>query len=217
MVNSLKPGASGPIIFLIPNWAFWFKQAHALTPFLALPAEEHPIYPFLTLLVSGGHTLLLLALSSTHFKTLATTCDSSIGNAYDKVSRLLGIKWGSHGPGAALEKFCADNPVQETDPSSLLGEIRVSVPNRGHLMFSYAGIYSAFQRYIEGFLPDNLTHERKVQIAWAFQHHAAEQLEQKLLLGLKWCNNQNYEIRNIVVSGGVASNLYLRKRYGCGR
>lgn len=189
-----------------------WQQAHALTPFLSQPVSEHPKYPFLTLLISGGHTLLLLAESPTRFKTLATTSDISIGNAYDRVSRLLGIEWGSLGPGAALEKFCADHPLVPSDcePMSML-EIKSSIPNRGQLMFSYAGMCSAFQRCVED--REGLTGQRKVEIAWAFQRHAVEQLEEKLCVGLRWCEKHAYDIKSIVVSGGVASNLYLRERY----
>src|ERR1700691_3946715 len=68
-------------------------QAHALTPFLTAPQTDIPQFPFLTLLVSGGHTLLLLAISLTSYRILATTVDESVGRAFDKVSRRLKIPW----------------------------------------------------------------------------------------------------------------------------
>ncbi|CDO76685.1 hypothetical protein BN946_scf184677.g5 [Trametes cinnabarina] len=83
-------------------------QAHALTPLLTSPPSELPQFPFLTLLVSGGHTLLLLASSRTSFRILATTLDESIGNAYDK-SR---PKW-------SLEEL--EEPEREVDVSSEAG------------------------------------------------------------------------------------------------
>ncbi|GJJ06206.1 hypothetical protein Clacol_000395 [Clathrus columnatus] len=168
--------------------------------------KEHPTYPFITLLISGGHTLLLLALSSSHFSTLATTVDISIGNAYDRVSHLLGIKWGSLGPGAALEKLCADNPV----PMHSFHKMKSSLPNPGELIFSYSGMLSAFQRYLENISHDDeLTEQRKAEIAWTFQHHAIEQLESKLSLGLKWCDRHGHDIKHVVVSGGVANNAAM--------
>ncbi|KAL1945590.1 hypothetical protein VTO73DRAFT_1592 [Trametes versicolor] len=65
-------------------------QAHALTP------SSRPQFPFLTILVSGGHTLLLLASSPKSFRILATSLDESIGSAYDKVARPLRrhLRWG---------------------------------------------------------------------------------------------------------------------------
>ncbi|KAG1863731.1 hypothetical protein F4604DRAFT_1040059 [Suillus subluteus] len=57
---------------------------------LATPTADLPQFPFLTLLISGGHTLLLLASSLTSFQILATTADGSIGRAFDKAARALG-------------------------------------------------------------------------------------------------------------------------------
>ncbi|KAF8586702.1 peptidase M22 glycoprotease [Ramaria rubella] len=194
-------------------------QAHALTPFLSLPVAEAPIFPFLSLLVSGGHTLLLLAESSTQFKILATTLDSSIGNSYDKVSKLLALPWGSRGPGAALEEFCLDHPQtnhsKTLEPTSVPPEFTENVisfpkPRPGELMFSYSGLYSAVRRYIEAVPSGELTFEHQAQIAWAFQHAAVDQLKEKVRLGLKWCSHRGIAVRHLVVSGGVASNELLR-------
>lgn len=195
----------------------YLKQAHAVTVFLSLPEDELPKYPFLSLLISGGHTLLLLARSSTAFSVLATTPDDSIGNAYDKVSRLLSLSWSTLGPGAALEKFCADHPPPLSPaPHDRINsyERRLSFPlsSRGELMFSYSGLYSSVQRYVEALPPEALTSERKAHIAWAFQRAAVGQLEEKLCLGLKWCSRHDIDIRHVVVSGGVASNAYVRER-----
>ena len=143
---------------------------------------------------------------------LATTPDMSIGNAYDKVSRILGLEWESIGPGAALEKFCAENPPPPEPQEVFKPRLRVTVPNPGELMFSYSGLYSAVQRHCELITPEDFQ-ARKVIIAWAFQQAAVGQLEQKLKLGLKWCERHGVDVRHVVVSGGVASNLYLRERH----
>lgn len=65
-------------------------QAHALTPMIT--EDNPPEFPFLTLLVSGGHTLLLLARSESHFRILATAQDESIGMSFDKVARDLKVR-----------------------------------------------------------------------------------------------------------------------------
>jgi len=79
--------------------------AHTLTPFLS--AERRIQMPFLVLLLSGGHTQLVLCQSPEKFKILATSNDDSIGDAFDKVARMLQIEfdWALTSPGAALEDF----------------------------------------------------------------------------------------------------------------
>ncbi|KAF8160978.1 Gcp-like domain-containing protein [Crassisporium funariophilum] len=183
-------------------------QGHALTPLLT-SWPNPPTFPFLTLLVSGGHTLLLLAKSLQSFQVLATTQDESIGRSFDKVSKLLDLKWTKLGPGDALEKFCAEDP--QLDLPSIPPFPR---PLVGQLEFSFASLHSHAKLFIErqggsaGI--DILT---KKALARAFQAAAVAHLEEKLLLGLNWCRIRNIPVRDIVVSGGVASNNYLRERY----
>ena len=186
-------------------------QAHALTPMLTAPESELPQFPFLTLLISGGHTLLLLATSLKSFRILATTGDESIGRAFDKVSRKLDIPWSGIGPGAALEQFCATD-----HPSIEIPNIEPPLPHAipGKLAFSYSGLHSAIDRYItarNGI--QNMDLPTKLGLARAFQTAAVAQLEEKLVLGLKWCERQDIQIRHVVVSGGVASNTFLRGRF----
>lgn len=186
-------------------------QAHALTPMLTAPESDLPQFPFLTLLISGGHTLLLLATSLTSFRILATTVDESVGRTFDKVSRKLDIPWSGMGPGAALEKFCAtDHPgieIPYIDPP-------LPLAMAGELAFSYSGLHSAIDRYITSSNGiQNLDLPTKLGLARAFQAAAVAQLEEKLALGLNWCQHQNVPIRHVVISGGVASNAFLRERF----
>ncbi|KAL5631668.1 hypothetical protein ACGC1H_007250 [Rhizoctonia solani] len=212
-------------------------QAHALTALYT--SHPPPKFPFLTLLVSGGHTLLLLARSKSNFTILTTTDDESIGNAFDRVARLLDVPWSNeHSAGASLERF--------TQGASNTN-IHFSVPSPGKLVFSYSGLVSAVRSHILKRsdpnmvvkLPDlasnptmkhpprperelvrermRLTVERmsldeRRNIAASFQRAAIGQLEDKLRLGLKKCVRLGVEPRSIVVSGGVASNSYLRAR-----
>src|ERR1700722_3230838 len=171
-------------------------QAHALTPFLTKPTADLPQSPFLTLLVSGGHTLVLLAVSLTSFRILATTVDESVGRVFDKVSRMLNISWSEIGPGAALEQFCAADY-----PAIHLPEIEPPLPQphsmRDKLAFSFAGLHSAVERYItarDGV--QNLDLAIRLSLARAFQKTAVYQLEDKLSLGLKWCKRQNVHVRH---------------------
>ncbi|CAE6530704.1 unnamed protein product [Rhizoctonia solani] len=212
-------------------------QAHALTAlYTSQPAPE---FPFLTLLVSGGHTLLLLARSRSDFAILATTDDESIGNAFDRVARLLDIPWSNnHSAGASLERFAQD---------ASSSNIHFSIPLPGKLVFSYSGLISAVRSYILKRSDPNmvvklpnpsskpvmkhppnpereLVRERirltvagmslgeRRNIAASFQKAAIGQLEEKLKLGLRKCMQLDVNPGSIVVSGGVASNSYLRAR-----
>lgn len=216
------------------------KQAHALTPLLTSPQSSVPTFPFLTLLVSGGHTLLLLASSMRKFKILATTRDEAVGRTIDKVARDLYLKWDGRAPGAALEAFCRDGLAHTDDESGQFPAIQpFKVPLKGELAFSFSGLHSSVDRYIEMHgvaapapndssrlalvLPD----AHRLAIARAFQKAALAQLEEKVVLALKWCaehrssisaeqkspyNGGQLPVKHVVVSGGVASNSFLRDR-----
>ncbi|KLO09497.1 peptidase M22, glycoprotease [Schizopora paradoxa] len=191
-------------------------QAHALTPLLTSSEEEVPEFPFLTLLVSGGHTLLLLAESPMKFTQLATTPDEAIGRAIDKVARDIGLEWSSFGPGAALEKFCMDENLP-CDAAELPEVPTFPSVMPGRLAFSFSGLHSWVDRYISqnrdpstGDL--NVMH--KVAVARSFQYMAFKQLEEKLVLAIEFCERNSGKmrpLRHVVVSGGVASNTLLRK------
>ncbi|KAN0097174.1 Glycoprotease family domain containing protein [Tylopilus felleus] len=182
-------------------------QAHALTPLLTSPPEDRPQLPFLTLLISGGHTLLVLATSHSSFRILANTVDESVGRTYDKVARMLKMPWGARGPAASLEEFCR----QESDDPSV-PEIRpFSVPMPGQLTFSFSGLHSAVERHIfRSEAPLTEAHQRA--LGRAFQDGAARQLSDKLVHCHSMLRHEGIDVQHVVVSGGVASNLYLRAR-----
>lgn len=121
---------------------------------------------------------------------------------------MLGLEWSTHGPGAALELFCAQS--FDKDLPDLPCPPR---PLRGKMEFSYACLHSYVERYIaakDGV--ENLDLPTQLALARNFQSAAVTQLEEKLLLGIDWCFRHKIEIHDVVVSGGVASNLYLRER-----
>ncbi|KAI0818456.1 glycoprotease [Trametes gibbosa] len=183
-------------------------HAHALTPFLTSSPDERPRFPFITLLVSGGHTMFVLAETPIKFRIIASSVDESIGNAYDKVARMLEIPLDGLSGGAALERFCAS-----PDPAAgmVVPELKLPLAMRGRLALSYTGIHSAVERYLDarhGMLDEGV----RLGVARSFQKAAVEQLEEKLVLSMEWCAQQDVRVRHLVVSGGVASNAYLRER-----
>jgi N6-L-threonylcarbamoyladenine synthase len=173
--------------------------------------------------------MIVLAYSSRKFKILATSADVAIGNAFDKVARMLHISPDAgNGYGAALEAFCRESaskrattatPPDENVKGSKRREgggapfspLVYSLPNPHQPeIFSFTGLTAAVQRIVEaqGELDDSL----RVAVAHAFQNAAFSQLESKLKSALRFCQENQIPIKSLVVSGGVASNQILRER-----
>ncbi|KAG8936793.1 hypothetical protein FRC02_011372 [Tulasnella sp. 418] len=196
-------------------------QAHALTHLLTEP--NPPGFPFLTLLVSGGHTMMVLAQSPTSFKIIASTGDTSIGQAFDRVARNLDVPWyitipsadgepqrKMLGPGAALEQLALSTP-SSGQPIPYIAPF--PIPQRGLLALSYSGPSSYVTRLIESLTPEQREDEgMRIAIARRWQESAVGQLEEKLALALKQLELEGINVTSLVVSGGVASNMFLRER-----
>ncbi|KAI0757026.1 hypothetical protein C8Q80DRAFT_73379 [Daedaleopsis nitida] len=145
----------------------------------------------------GSHTLLLLATSRTAFRILPTTLDESIGNAYDKVAKLLRIPYANCAPGATLKHFCADTPssdramddqdrTNEGKADQAIPEVLMPRPMRGRLAFSYTGLHSTVGRFLDARRGTLDVHTR-FGLARSFQRSAVAQLEEKLTLGMQLC------------------------------
>ncbi|KAL1704582.1 glycoprotease family-domain-containing protein [Schizophyllum commune] len=185
-------------------------QAHALTALFTSPKDTPVRFPFLTLLISGGHTMIVLATSLNSFQILADTRDSAIGRAFDKVARSLEIESGDTHLGAALEAFCSEEP---TDSTTNGPQLKFSRCMPGKLAFSYGGLHSQVDRYMENHGGvQNLDFEHRRIVARAFQEAAAEQLAEKLKLALDQCLRRGIQVGDVVASGGVASNTYIRRK-----
>ncbi|RUS33222.1 glycoprotease family-domain-containing protein [Jimgerdemannia flammicorona] len=196
-------------------------EAHALTARLTTPICQttsnspttdpySPSFPFLTLLISGGHTLLLLAHSLNTYTKLGTTLDDAVGEAIDKTSRLLRLPWATMGPGAALEIAAARGNPDRFGP-------RLPIPmNMGsrskEIFFSFSGIKAAVARLVEKEV--DLESARDVDdLAAAFQGVCIDHLVRKTALAIERCRGEmGIQLSSLVVSGGVASNEVVRSR-----
>lgn len=149
-------------------------------------------FPLLALVVSGGHTELVIMKDDYDFKLLGSTLDDAIGEAYDKVARILNIPYPG-GPG--IEKKALEGHVTYDFPRPVLDN---------SYNFSYSGLKS---RII------NMVHNeeqrgnviRQADLAASFQYVAIEELTRKTDLALK-----NTGIKNVIIAGGVSANKYLR-------
>ncbi|KAG0042795.1 hypothetical protein BGZ83_012178 [Gryganskiella cystojenkinii] len=193
-------------------------------------SDPYPSFPFLTLLVSGGHTMLLIAHSVNRYTTLATTVDDSIGDAFDKTARELQIPWitgRAGGPGASLEEFAkrAKNPKRYLDQLPIPMSLR---NNKREMKFSFAGLKAAVTRIVQqeteqavldgsaaGLRPDEIIfmdEDKRRDLAAGFQYCAVTHLGQKVAQGLDQCREQGLDISSLVISGGVGRNATVRSK-----
>lgn len=193
----------------LPMVGVHHMEAHAL---VARLTEKELQFPFLALLISGGHNLLILAQSVGQYIQLGTTIDDAIGEAYDKTARWLGLDM-KRGGGPALEEL-----AKEGNPHA----VKLSVPMQQHkdCNFSYAGLKTQVRRAIEyknidatnDLIAAASTEDRKLRadIAASFQRVAVLHLEQRCDRAIEWAQSIEPSINCLVVSGGVASNQYVR-------
>ncbi|CAM0143091.1 Mitochondrial tRNAs modification protein [Umbelopsis sp. WA50703] len=193
-------------------------EAHALTARLTTENADGscvpaPAFPFMTLLISGGHTLLLQANAVGNYDQLGTTMDDAVGEAIDKASRALGLKWAQGrrgGPGVALEQAATKG-----DPSRFDKFLPLPLSEREwtkKIGFSFSGLKTAMIRMVEQHkIAGN--DQDVADAAAAFQNKCVQHLEQKLRLALdKSVKQNNTPLTALVVSGGVASNSLVRSR-----
>ena len=151
-------------------------------------------FPLLALVVSGGHTELVLMEGDYQFKVLGTTLDDAIGESYDKVARVLDLPYPG---GPNVEKYALQgNPTYE-----------LPIPmNNQEMNFSFSGLKSAVI---------NLAHNekqrgneiRKYDLAASFQMVAIDEIIRKTKIAIDIHKN---DIKEVIVAGGVSANGYLR-------
>ncbi|KAL6499381.1 glutamated carboxypeptidase [Orobanche hederae] len=196
--------------YTLPIVGVHHMEAHAL---VARLIEKQLQFPFMALLVSGGHNLLILARDLGHYIQLGTTIDDAIGEAYDKTAKWLGLDMRKSG-GPAVEEL-----AREGDENS----IGFKVPMKQHkdCNFSYAGLKTQVRLAIESkninaaihiTSASNEDRQARADIAASFQRVAVLHLEDKCERAIEWGSSIESSIKYLVVSGGVASNQYVRDR-----
>ena len=155
--------------------------------------EEATQFPMDILLVSGGHTQLLLVKSLEHIELLATTMDDSFGESFDKVGKMLGLPYPA---GAIIERYAQKGDEKRFD---------FTIPLRGskELAFSYSGLKNQVRLCIEA--QENLDEQTVCDICASFQRVAVAHLMQKIKKAYK-----ESPIERFGVVGGASANLYLR-------
>lgn len=167
-------------------------EGHALSPRIAADCP----FPYLLLLVSGGHCQLLDVRGLGEYIRLGSTIDDAAGEAFDKTAKLMGLGFPG---GPAVERMAAQGDATAVPlPRPLL--------NRPGLDMSFAGLKTAAARAIEA---EPLTENRKADIAASFQAAVAEILATKTARALETFET-GAQTRRLVVAGGVAANKTIR-------
>ena len=171
-------------------------EAHALSPRLV---HDLP-FPYLLLLVSGGHCQLLLVDGVGRFRRLGTTIDDAVGEAFDKVAKLLGLDYPG---GPAIERAArAGNAARFALPRPMLG--------RPGCHFSFSGLKTAVRQIAVA--QPALDPATVADIAAAFQSAVADVLADRTARAIVLAREATPGLKHLVVAGGVAANQALRGR-----
>ena len=169
-------------------------EGHALSPKLNSKID----YPYLLLLISGGHSQFLSVAGLGKYKRLGTTIDDAVGEAFDKTAKLLGIEFPG---GSQIEEYAKKgNPNKYELPKPII--------NKGGCNLSFAGLKTAVLRVTKQIKTD----QEKYDLAASFQKTVEEILYKKSKVAFKEFKNINRDRNNaFVVAGGVAANKKIRE------
>ncbi|HLI95104.1 MAG TPA: tRNA (adenosine(37)-N6)-threonylcarbamoyltransferase complex transferase subunit TsaD [Candidatus Baltobacteraceae bacterium] len=194
LIGSLVVGvaAAKALSFAIDKPLYGVNHLHGHIFAAFLDREQAPQYPFLALLVSGGHSQLVDVESATRMRIVGRTKDDAAGEAYDKTARLLGLGFPG---GPALDKLARGGDAQAI-------AFPRHRPDPGTLDMSFSGLKTAVRYYVES--EEGATAD-KADVAASFQAAVIDVLMQRL--------NAAFERRpytSVVLSGGVAANSALQ-------
>ena len=183
-------GKSLAMAWQIPAVGVHHMEGHLLAPMLETPS---PDFPFLALLVSGGHTMLVDVASPGRYHILGQSVDDAAGEAFDKTAKLLGL--GYPGGPAIARAACDGDPRRFVFPRPMTG--------RPGLDFSFSGLKTHVATVCRQHRPDD--RQTIADIALAFELAAVDTLAIKCNRALRQTG-----YRRLVVSGGVGANRRLR-------
>jgi N6-L-threonylcarbamoyladenine synthase len=177
----------------VPAIGVHHLEGHLLSPFLS---ADPPEFPFVALLVSGGHTQLMRVDDVASYELLGETIDDAAGEAFDKSAKLLGLGYPG-GPALARLAEFGDASVFDL-PRPLL--------HSGTLDFSFAGLKTAVRTHVLK-LGSNVCEQDKAHLAAATQQAIVDVLVRKSIAALKATG-----LKRLVVAGGVGANTRLREQ-----
>ena len=174
-------------------------HGHILSHFVDLPDREmpHPDYPFLCLLVSGGHTQIVRVESPEKMEIVGSTIDDAAGEALDKCAKVMGLPY----PGGPV----VDRLAKEGDPKAF----KFAKPHVEGFNYSFSGLKTSFLYTLRDRVAENpnFIEENKCDLCASILHTVVDILADKLIRAAK-----EYSIKDIALGGGVSANSVLRAR-----
>jgi len=171
-------------------------EGHLYSPLLTLKGSQGISFPAIGLLVSGGHTILILMKSLASWKKIGETRDDAVGEAFDKVARMLGLPYPG---GPEIQKLS-----EEGNPHAI--EFPRPMIHHKNFDFSFAGLKTSVYYETRN---KNFTNKQKADLAASFQEAAVDVLVKKTVRAV-----QAFGAKSVVLAGGVAANKALRTRLG---
>jgi N6-L-threonylcarbamoyladenine synthase len=168
-------------------------EGHLVAPMLE---DKPPEFPFLALLVSGGHSMLIAVRALGDYRLLGTTVDDAVGEAFDKTAKLLGLGYPG---GPALAALAEEGDEAAFDfPRPML--------NKPNFDFSFSGLKTAVMLEVRKAEAEGRLDECRADLAASFQRAAVDTLVAKSIRAAR-----SEGLGRIVVAGGVGANKLLRK------
>lgn len=172
-------------------------QGHILSHFLDMPDREipHPAFPFLCLLVSGGHTQIVLVRDYLDMEIIGTTIDDAAGEAFDKCAKVMGLPY----PGGPV----IDKLAQGGDPK----RFKFAKPSVDDFDYSFSGLKTSFLYFLRDEMKEDpdFIEKNKADLCASLQSTIIDILLNKLIKAAK-----HLDIKEIAIAGGVSANSGLR-------
>ncbi len=189
----------------LPFMAINHLEAHALTPRLTDKVE----FPYLILLVSGGHTQLLIAHDVGQYSRIGTTIDDALGECFDKSAKLMGLQQPG---GPNLEKMA----LNCQNPAEAIKRFPLPIPLKGRegCDFSFSGLKTAVRNHIEKLPEGDLNPDDIADLAHAFQITVGKVIEDRSKHAIELFFNKYPQMEKppaFIVCGGVAANKHVCK------
>ncbi|MBF0421777.1 MAG: tRNA (adenosine(37)-N6)-threonylcarbamoyltransferase complex transferase subunit TsaD [Magnetococcales bacterium] len=181
----------------VPLAGIHHMEGHLLSPFLGGADADSLDFPFVALLVSGGHTLLLHVRGIRNYAFLGQTRDDAVGEAFDKGARLLGLGYPG---GPAIEKAAVGgNPAAVVFPRIMLDKKKFD--------FSFSGLKTALKIHVASRPEGKMSGRELRDVAASYQEAIVDTLARK---AVQACHHVG--CRRLLVAGGVGANQRLRRR-----
>ncbi len=193
LIGSLLVGMMAAKTLAFINQIPLIPVHHIASHIYASNLEKNLEYPLLALVVSGGHTELVLMKHDYHFQKIGGTLDDAIGETYDKVGRILKLPY----PGGPLVDQMAQKGIDNYQLPTPLDDNTYN--------FSFSGLKSAVINLVHNEKQKNKQIDKE-NLATSFQNRVVEVLVKKTMRAMK-----EYQVFNLVLAGGVAANQGLRK------